>query len=331
MLKKRPRHDPRDKRIVGKLRQASSLSDWIISTGMFGAVAQWALEYPKYLGRFDVFTMDFGAADVAKASLAFAGDKWAGILLALALYSWFWGYRHNTNREMDILDGLYPSGQAPTNWDQITNRRYVRLLAVGIVAAFMIMAALLDAPHFFAMAMICLWCQDLFGNEILRENLRRILVEHPVTPSPDVALNNLHANRRKAAERYWLGRGQIKRIVVMMICTVLVLFLSLSPITHPAGALGLVPSPHAVHVVAQLLLAAIILGNEATMVVWRRDRDALLLDAEIEFADAKEAAAAVDSPWQDRDEAPTPETAPAAAAAESSPDAPPEQPPAKPE
>lgn len=278
------RIDPREQRIVNRLRRALGLSDWIISTGFFGTVAQWALEYPRYLGRFDVLALNFTLVDVLRATRDFAVDKWAGIVLALVLYFWFRSYRHHASKEIGIIETLYPAEQQPHDWDRITNRRFIHFLAVGIVVAFMLMAALLNRPGFFAMVMVCMWCQDLFGNEIVRDNLRRIFVEHPLElPENDPRLP-LFAARQTAARQYWLERPQLRRILAAMVLTVLALALAVlgqteAPVPDTAGS-----DRKAIHTAVTLLLAGIILTNEVVVRRWRRERDDRLLDAEIEFA-----------------------------------------------
>jgi hypothetical protein len=136
---KTPKLDPRDKRVVNRLRRASNLSDWLISTGLFTLIAQWALGYNLVVTEaFDLSDITGSLRKILDATLPFLRREWPGIILALALYFWFWSYRTHTNAEMDILDGLYPEGQSPANWDKVTNKRFIHVLAVGIVTVFII-------------------------------------------------------------------------------------------------------------------------------------------------------------------------------------------------
>ena len=59
LLMKKPKRDPRDRRAVNRLRRASNLSDWLISTGLFTLIAQWALGYN------DDFKKAFDLSDIA--------------------------------------------------------------------------------------------------------------------------------------------------------------------------------------------------------------------------------------------------------------------------
>ena len=43
---------------------------------------------------------------------------------------------------------LYPEGQTPADWDKVTNKRFITVLAVGIVVVTMLLAALLGTPPF---------------------------------------------------------------------------------------------------------------------------------------------------------------------------------------
>ena len=292
---KTPKLDPRDKRVVNRLRRASNLSDWLISTGLFTLIAQWALGYNLVVTEaFDLSDITGSLRKILDATLPFLRREWPGIILALALYFWFWSYRTHTNAEMDILDGLYPEGQSPANWDKVTNKRFIHVLAVGIVTVFMLLAALLHHPTLFALIMVALSCQDIFGNEILRDNLRRIFAEFRCDLPEDDPRCALHAGRQVAARHYWLDRPQLLRIAVMMSATVLVLALTQLPASFPAQLAEIGLTGDRTRIIATLALAAIILGNELVMRNWRRVRDEELLTVEIAFDEAQSARAAAE-------------------------------------
>lgn len=284
--------DPRDKRVVNRLRRASNLSDWLISTGLFALVAQWALGYPGVFDGFDLDDFDHSLLIFAAANYWFLLEQWPGIILAFALYFWLWSYRFHTLNEMDILDGLYPEGQSPTDWDKVTNKRYVKVLAVGIVVVFILLAALLQYPSLFALAMLALSCQDIFGNEIMRENLRRIFSEFDCDLPADDPRCALHLGRQAAARQYWLERPHLLRIAVMMVATVLVLALTVLPGSFPDQFASVGLTDARVRIIATLALVAIILVNELVMHRWRAARDEELLAVEITFDEAQAARAA---------------------------------------
>lgn len=289
---KQRKADPRDRRVVNQLRRASGLSDWLISTGLFGLVAQWGLGYPQVFDDFNLQNLRPSVAGALNETLSFAQREWSGIILALALYLWFWSYRAHTNHEMDLLDSLYPEGQAPADWGKITNRRYVRFLALGIVIVFLLMAAVLGSVTLFALAMICLWCQDLFGNEIMRDNLGRVLATHQPQVSGDDALLRLYQARHLAARNYWLDRPHLRRIVFALAGTALALAVSFLP-AMLAREFGIDRfRQDSADVVARLAMAGIILANEATMRRWRATREAEWLEAEIALDTARKAATA---------------------------------------
>lgn len=289
---KKPKLDPRDKRVVNRLRRASNLSDWLISTGLFTLIAQWALGYSDdFTKAFDVSDIAGSFGKVLATILPFLQRQWPGIILAVALYFWFWSYRTHTNTEMDILDGLYPEGQSPANWDKVTNKRFIHVLAVGIVVVFMLLAALLRHPTLFALIMVALSCQDIFGNEILRDNLRRIFAEFRCDLPDDDPRCALHAGRQLAARHYWLDRPQLLRIALMMSATVLVLAFTLLPASFPAQLASVGLTDDRVKIIATLALAAIIVGNELVMHRWRKARDEELLAVEIAFDEAQSARA----------------------------------------
>jgi len=289
---KKPKPDPREKRVVNRLRHASNLSDWLISTGLFTLIAQWALGYNDDLTKaFDVSDIAGSFWRVLDTVLPFLQREWPGIILALALYFWFWSYRTHTNTEMDLLDGLYPEGQSPANWDKVTNKRFIHVLAVGIVVVFMLLAALLGHPTLFALIMVALSCQDIFGNEILRDNLRRIFAEFRCDLPDDDPRCALHAGRQLAARHYWLDRPQVLRIALMMTATVLVLALTLLPASFPAQLASIGLTDDRMKIIASLALAAIIVGNELVMRNWRKVRDEELLAVEIAFDEAQSARA----------------------------------------
>ena len=293
---KKPKLDPRDKRVVNRLRRASNLSDWLISTGLFTLVAQWALGYNAEISKaFNPSDIVGSLRCIIDASYQFVLMEWSGLTLALALYFWFWSYRTHTSNEMDILDGLYPEGQAPANWDKVTNKRFIHVLAVGIVVVFMLLAALLKQPPLFALIMLVLSCQDIFANEILRDNLRRIFSEFRCDLPEDDPRCALHAGRQVAARHYWLDRPQLLRIALMMSATVLVLALTQLPASFPAQSMNIGLTDDRMKVIAALLLAGIIIGNELVMRAWRKVRDEELLTVEIAFEDAQSARATAES------------------------------------
>ncbi|MES2916263.1 MAG: hypothetical protein V4753_14185 [Pseudomonadota bacterium] len=284
--------DPRDKRVVNRLRRASSLSDWLISTGLFTLVAQWALGYPGVFEGFDLDDLDRSLLVFGAVNYWFLLEQWQGIILAFALYFWLWSYRAHTLNEMDILEGLYPEGQSPTDWDKVTNKRYVNVLAVGIVVVFVVLAALLHYPSLFALAMLALSCQDIFGNEIMRENLRRVFAEYDCDLPEDDPRCALHLGRQAAARHYWLERPHLLRIAFMMVATVLVLALTVLPGSFPDPLASLGMTPATINVIATLALVVIILTNELVMHRWRAARDEELLSVEIVFDEAQAARAA---------------------------------------
>ena len=293
---KKPKLDPRDKRVVNRLRRASNLSDWLISTGLFTLIAQWALGYnDDFKEAVDLSDIAGSFWRVLETFLPFLQREWPGIILALALYFWFWSYRTHTNTEMDILDGLYPEGQSPANWDKVTNKRFIAVLAVGIVVVFMLLAALLKHPTLFALIMVALSCQDIFGNEILRDNLRRIFAEFRCDLPEDDPRCALHAGRQAAARRYWLDPPQLLRIALMMFSTVLVLALTQLSASFPAQLAGIGLTVERTTIIATLALAAIIVGNELVMRGWRKVRDEELLTVEIAFDAAQAARAAAEA------------------------------------
>jgi hypothetical protein len=281
--------DPRDKRVVNRLRRASNLSDWLISTGLFTLVAQWALGYPGVFAGFDLDDFDRSLLILAATNYWFLLEQWPGIVLAFALYFWLWSYRAHTLNEMDILDGLYPEGQSPTDRDKVTNKRYVKVLAVGIVVVFILLASLLRYPSLFALAMLALSCQDIFGNEIMRENLRRIFSEFDCDLPEDDPRCALHTGRQSAARRYWLERNHLLRIAFMIVGTVMVGALTVLPGSFPERLASIGMTPAMIRTIATLALVAIILANELVMHRWRGLRDEELLSVEIAFDEAQAA------------------------------------------
>lgn len=281
--------DPRDKRVVNRLRRASNLSDWLISTGLFTIVAQWALGYPGVFDGFDFDDLDRSLLILAATNYWFLLEQWTGIFLAVTLYFWLWSYRAHTLNEMDILDGLYPEGQSPTDWEKVTNKRFVKVLAVGIVVVFILLAALLNYPSLFALAMLALSCQDIFGNEILRENLRRIFAEYDCDLPDDDPRCALHLGRQAAARRYWLERPHLLRIACMMVATLLVLALTVLPVSFPEHLASIGMTAAKINNIATLALVVIILANELVMHRWRAARDEDLLSVEIAFDEAQAA------------------------------------------
>lgn len=281
--------DPRDKRVVNRLRRASNLSDWLISTGLFTIVAQWALGYPGVFEGFDFDDLDRSLLIFAATNYWFLLEQWPGIFLAVTLYFWLWSYRAHTLNEMDILDGLYPEGQSPTDWEKVTNKRFVKVLAVGIVVVFVLLAALLNYPSLFALAMLALSCQDIFGNEILRENLRRIFAEFDCDLPDDDPRCALHLGRQAAARRYWLVRPHLLRIACMMVATLLVLALTVLPVSFPDHLASIGMTAATINNIATLALVVIILANELVMHRWRAARDEDLLSVEITFDEAQAA------------------------------------------
>lgn len=286
---KTPKIDPREKRIVSRLRRESSFSDRLIGTGYFFAIAQWSLGYPGVFAGFDLDDLTHSLRILIVANYWFLVEQWPGIILAFALYLWFWSYRTHTSNEIDILEGIYPEGQSPTDWDRITNRRLVRFLAIGLVVVFTILAALLQHPALFTLIMIGLSCQDLLGNEILRENLRRIFAEFDCKLPEDDPRCQLHAGRQLAARRYWLERPQLLRIAGMMAATAMVLAVTLLPILFPDELAQVGLTKARIDIIATLALALIIVANEYVMRNWRRVRDDELLQLEIVFAEAQAA------------------------------------------
>ena len=271
---------------MNRFRQESSLADWLISTGLFALVAQWSLGYPGVFDGFDSSDLNRSLQVLGLANYWFLLEQWPGIILALALYFWFWSYRTHTQNEIEILDSLYPEGQSPADWDRITNKRLVRYLAVGIVVVFMLLAALLQHPVLFALIMLALSCQDILGNEILRDNLNRTFANFACNLPEDDPRCALHSGRQAIARAYWLDRPQLFRIARMVLATVAVLALALMPVIFPdqLGVIGVTPAH--VAMVSTLLLAAIILANETVMRRWRADRDDQLLAVEIAFDEA---------------------------------------------
>lgn len=277
---------------MNRLRRESNLSDWLISTGLFALVAQWALGYPGVFDGFDTSDLSGSIQTLAIANYWFLLDQWPGIILAFALYVWFWSYRTHTQNEIEILDTLYPEGRSPTDWDKITNKRLVRYLAVGIVLVFMLLAALLPHPALFALIMLALSCQDIIGNEILRDNLRRTFAEFDCNLPPDDPRCELHNGRQLAARHYWLDQPQLLRIAIMMIATVVVLAFSLLPFSFAARTSDFGLTMSLTMTLAALALATIIVVNELVMRRWRAARDDELLSVEIAFDEAMSARAA---------------------------------------
>jgi hypothetical protein len=277
---------------VNRLRRESSLSDWLISTGLFALVAQWALGYPGVFAGFDASDLDRSLMILAVVNYWFLLDLWPGIILAFSLYFWFWSYRTHTQNEIEILDELYPEGRSPADWDRVTNKRLVRFLAVGIVLVFMLLAALLLHPALFALIMLALSCQDIIGNEILRDNLRRTFAEFDCHLPEDDPLCQLHTGRQTAARRYWLDHPQLFRIALMMMATVAVLAFSLLPFSFASQLSTVGLSAPLSAKLATLALSAIIVANEFVMHRWRADRDEELLAVEIAFDEAMSARAA---------------------------------------
>ncbi len=154
----------------------------------------------------------------------------------------------------------------------------------------------------------------MFGNEILRDNLRRIFAEHDPALSPDDPTTTLFKMRQAAARHYWLELPQLRRIVFMMIVTIAALATSVAFHLHKeqlaCWGYNVDALTAVVDTSVQLVLAGIILANEAVMQNWRNKRDAALLDAEIVFADSQEASAKATTNTQ---APPTPDVPPPAA------------------
>lgn len=155
----------------------------------------------------------------------------------------------------------------------------------------MLLAALLGHPALFALIMIALSCQDIFGNEILRDNLRRIFAEFRCDVPEDDPRCALHAGRQTAARHYWLDRPQLLRIVLMMSATVLVLAFTQLSASFPVQLESVGLTGARAQVIATLSLAVIIVANELVMRNWRRVRDDELLTVEIAFDEAQSAQA----------------------------------------
>lgn len=274
--------------MVSRLRRESNLSDWLIWTGFFALVAQWSLGYPGVFAGFDFDDFDHSLRILVVANYWFLLEQWPGIILAVALYFWFWSYRTHTDNELDILESLYPEGQSPADWDKVTNKRLIRFLAVGIVVVFTVLAALLQYPALFALIMIGLSCQDIIGNEILRDNLRRTFAEFDCALPDSDPRCQLHAGRQLAARHYWLDRPQLLRIAVMLVATALVLALTLLPVSFPGQMSEIGLTKTRADIIATLALALIIFANEYVMRSWRKVRNDALLTVEIAFDEAQE-------------------------------------------
>jgi len=264
-----------EKRLSKNIDYYLWLSDQLIALGLMSTILFFKLEFDVYFPTLDLYdpatvwpALETGFAD-------FFLEKGPIALLSGATMYWFVCYRSAVHKEAKILKSLYTEEREPHDWDKIGGGQFVPLLALGLVAFFVILAWFVDRPSIFCLVMAGLWIQDMIGNGILRRNLIRYFKDKAVTPQPEDPMAPVIARRRAAAQLYWIDRPQTERIATMLVLTLAVFYATTVPAwdTYILADWGYA-----------FALAVLIIVNQFICQHWRAVRNAELRAADDQVA-----------------------------------------------
>lgn len=264
------------------LRKYISISDTIVSAGLFSVIFSAKLDVTTYFGTDDTFAIARGVTnpDFWNRLTFFLQEKWLLLLLAVFVFAWFILYKRAVKNEMEILVTLYSRFNPPHDWERTLGQKWIPALSVGITVAFLALAYFIDRIAPFCAIMLCLNVLDARGNNVIRQNLARHFRDPKYVPLETDIHKKFIMQRREAAENYWIRKPQIERVGVMMIGVVVAFMAAFSEQIFGFALWEWVP-------VAVIIFT--IAANEYTMGKWRveRDRELERIDAEQEEEDRR--------------------------------------------
>jgi hypothetical protein len=257
-----------------RLERYLGISNFIVSFGLFSVLLAIKLGLPEYVGPNAISLTDIVRLDVEeKLPGFFAGlsrlvaERWFDLIFASFVVLWFFAYRSAAAIETQLLFTFYADDNPPRDWDRISGGRIVPLVAVGITVAFLLLAWFIDDILLFCSVMLFLLSQDAFGNNMVRRNILQHYYDPAFALRDDDPMTPRLKARRDIAMSYWAWRPQLTRISLMMCATALIAAIE---IWSKAAGMDLGDK------LLRCGLIAVIAMNEATMVIWRLNRDEAL-------------------------------------------------------
>ncbi len=267
-------------KVESNLRLSLSVSNFIVSAGLFSMILNEKLETSQYFGKYErveflnwVITRDFWHQIVL-----FLIDKWLLLAVSFFIFIWFLLYRRAARNETDILVALYSRINPPPDWERTIGRKWVPVLSIGITCAFLVMAWFVDKIEILCIVMLFLNVMDTTGNNLVRRNLVQHFRNPDFVPPDSDDEKQFIMQRRKIAEDYWVWKPQIERIGLMMIGVFIAFLLATSD--RVFGLRVWEELPYAV-------LILIIVANEITMGRWRIERDTRLEEVDLRQTEAE--------------------------------------------
>ncbi len=253
---------------IETLRLYRGVSDLIINLGFFSIIFSSKLSVSEYFGFSDFSLEKLFLASFWANIAPFVLDKWPDLLFFGCVFLWFWVFRKSVKNEIEILNSLFSRESGEPDWGIASGKFRVAILSVGIIACFFLLTWFIDDVQNFCLIALFLNIQDAIGNSLLRKNMLKYFSNSSFDPDPDLDQRaKFIMQRRHVALQYWVFRPQVERIGLMMVCFTTILILS-----RPDNPFGLdIPDD-----LLRLILGIVILTNEITMQVWRRDRNAKL-------------------------------------------------------
>ncbi len=280
-------HAVEEETVRRELERRIALSANLMALISFGSIFYFKFDIREKIGLDDISIFSLPEVWGVVTGPDFLGDV-AGLLvedgLAIALFIftmiWYYWYLGSVRKELPIIASLFSRLNPPRDYKALQGGGSISLLAVGFTVAFILLALLADQFAFYCLVILALNLLDFRGNALIRRNLLAFFADPALAPRRGARETPFVEARRAVAERYWIERWQLERIMIMAFVNVAALVIYLAPTLAP-GLARLAPEgwvAWSAHALATILVIGGIVWNRWVLAGWRRERDADLAD-----------------------------------------------------
>lgn len=262
------------------LRFNMSLSDAIIAAVFFSTIFFKKLRLKEYFGTEapgDVASSLLQKNTPFDAVMLYGQDMGHIAVLALFTFLWYFLYKQAVLKEIGITANLFSRFNPPHDWKKMVGYQWVPFISIGLTAAFVGLAWYVDKLQVYILIVLITNVIDIRGNSVVRQTLIHHFADPAYMPLDADLHKEFIMRRRAVAEDYWIKKPHLERIGLMMIGNV--------------GAFVIVFSEQIFGIKLPIQLAyavviAVIIGNEITMLRWRKERDKAINKIEDDEEDA---------------------------------------------
>lgn len=221
-------------------------------------------DWPQFLAKIRDFSL-WNYLTSPVAALAFLQLKLPTLFLALVTIFSFRRYKNAAMDEIEKIESMFDSGNAPKYIGNLVGARYIPLLSYVLALAYMILVIAASNPAIFGLIALVLHVADSVGSSLMLQNVSKVVLRFPVRSAaggPGFA-----QKRREVILHYYFDNPLLLRVGLLICGTALALVFALY---IPRS------SPDLVRAIPQILLGVNLLAGEFWIGRWRSIRDAQL-------------------------------------------------------